>query len=135
MAGTSPAGPSAVRQRPLSPHLSIYRFQIPAITSITHRITGGGLTVALLALTAWLWSAAYSPECFATLQTWAQAWWGQAFLFLVTLGFYYHLCNGIRHLGWDVGKGFAIQTAIKTGWLAIISALLLTGVTWFFILT
>lgn len=134
MTGTPSPGTHPLRQRPISPHLSIYRFEIPAITSITHRITGSGLAVATLALTAWLWAAAYSPVWFETLQGWAAAWWGQAFLFLCTLGFFYHLCNGIRHLFWDIGKGFIIGTAMKTGYAAIFISIALTLVTWFFIL-
>lgn len=130
---TTTGSPTLHRPRPISPHLSVYRFEIPAITSITHRITGSALAFGTLLFTAWLWAAAYSPAWFDTLQGWGASLPGQALLFLFSLAFFYHLCNGIRHLCWDIGLGFEIGTAMKTGYLAIGAALALTAVTWFYI--
>ena len=118
-------------ERPLSPHLQIYRPQISTVLSILHRITGAGLSVGSLLLAVWLWSAAYSPEFYASFIELAGSIIGKIFLFGWTFAFYYHLCNGIRHLMWDVGYGYDIPTFTRTGFLVVIATFVLTGMTWF----
>jgi succinate dehydrogenase / fumarate reductase cytochrome b subunit len=120
--------------RPLSPHLQIYRPQITSMLSILHRITGAALCVGTVLLVSWLWSAAYSPHCFAVIHTFMLSVIGKLLLFGWTFAFYYHFCNGIRHLFWDIGKGFEIETAARTGWLVIIASLGFTIVTWMIII-
>lgn len=117
-------------QRPLSPHLSIYKWQISTVLSILHRVTGIGLFVGSGLLVLWLWSAAYAPAFYPTLHEALSSMLGQLFLLGWTAAFYYHLCNGIRHLFWDIGKGFTLPVMHKTGWAVVVIAALLTAYTW-----
>lgn len=101
--------------RPLSPHLQVYRPQITSVLSILHRITGVALTFATLLLTWWLAAAAYGPEQFADAQAFLGSWFGQLLLWGFTFAVFYHLANGVRHLLWDFGWGFEIDQVRKTG--------------------
>lgn len=122
------------RQRPLSPHLTVYKPQITSVTSIMHRITGVALTFAAFIFACWLGCLAAGPEAFATMQSWVGSWLGKFALFAVTWMFAYHLANGIRHLFWDAGKGYDIGFARTTGWVVIISSLVITLLIWLFAL-
>ena len=126
---TTPA-PTSRAARPLSPHLQVYRFQITSVLSICHRFSGMALTFGTPVLALWLWSAAYSPECFAWLSRQCAAWYGQVALIGWSFAFFYHLANGIRHLFWDIGKGFALTTVTRTGVAAVLFAVILTTLTW-----
>jgi succinate dehydrogenase / fumarate reductase cytochrome b subunit len=119
-----------IRTRPLSPHLQIYRLPLTALLSITHRITGIFLTLGTVLLVYWLVAIASGPAAYARTQALLGSPYGQAALFLWTLALYFHLCNGIRHLFWDIGYGFELKTVDRTGNLVIIVSLLLTGITW-----
>lgn len=123
--------PTPTINRPLSPHLSIYRWQISNTLSILHRLTGVALSVGSILLVAWLWLAAYSPECFAKLSAVLTTPFGLLFLVGWSFAFYYHLCNGIRHLFWDIGKGYSIPAMTRSGWLVVITSIALTAGTWF----
>jgi succinate dehydrogenase cytochrome b subunit len=116
--------------RPLSPHLQIYKPQMTSMLSITHRLTGVALAFGTLLLAWWLIAAAAGPEAFATVQGFIGSWFGQLVLFGWTLALFYHLCNGIRHLFWDIGRGFELETARASGWAAIGATLVLTLVAW-----
>lgn len=116
--------------RPLSPHVGIYRWQITNTLSILHRLTGLGLTIGLAPLTFWLWSLAYAPEWLVLFNDAARSIVGKVFLFGWTLAFYYHLGNGLRHLNWDMGKGFAIADVINSGRLVVIFAIAMSIFTW-----
>ena len=118
--------------RPLSPHLGIYRWQITNTLSILHRLTGVGLTLGLAPLALWLWGAAYAPELFAWMQMAFATILGKVCLFGWTLAFYYHLGNGIRHLNWDIGHGFALDQVLDSGRIVIAFALCLSIFTWAF---
>ena len=96
-------------ERPLSPHLQIYRPQITSVLSIAHRLTGVALTLGTLLLTWWLVSAAYGPNAFADAQAFVGSWVGQVLLWAFTFALFYHLGNGIRHLAWDFGWGFELS--------------------------
>ena len=96
-------------ERPLSPHLQIYRPQITSVLSIAHRLTGVALTLGTLLLTWWLVSAAYGPNAFADAQAFVGSWFGQLLLWAFTFALFYHLGNGIRHLAWDFGWGFELS--------------------------
>tara|TARA_B100001964_G_scaffold84581_1_gene95430 strand:+ start:115 stop:513 length:399 start_codon:yes stop_codon:yes gene_type:complete len=122
----------ATNNRPLSPHLQVYRPQITSVLSILHRITGVALAVGAPLLVWWLAAAAVGPEAFATVRTFWGSWFGQLLLLGWTFALFYHLCNGIRHLAWDLGYGFNLGTATLTGWLVVAGAGSLTLVTWFF---
>jgi succinate dehydrogenase / fumarate reductase cytochrome b subunit len=116
--------------RPLSPHLQVYRLPLVAVLSITHRITGVALSAGTLLLAIWLGSAAYGPDAFDQVSDLLGSWLGLLILFGFTLAFYFHLCNGIRHLTWDVGRGFELPTVRRSNRLVILGTLLLTLLTW-----
>ena len=115
---------------PLSPHLQIYRPQLTSAMSILHRITGVALAVGSLMLLYWLCAAAQGPDAYAGAQRCLGSLPVQLLLFGWTFAFYYHLCNGIRHLLWDTGWGFDLGTAYKTGYLVLAAAGGLTVATW-----
>ena len=118
------------RDRPLSPHLQVYRPQITSVLSIFHRMAGVVLWLAALLLTYWLAAAVYGADAFATAQALFGSWFGRLVLFGLTVALFYHLCNGIRHLAWDAGQGFEMQTLTKSGIAVIVVSLVLTGLTW-----
>jgi len=115
----------APRQRPLSPHLTIYRWPVSMATSITHRVTGVGLSAGTLFLAWWLIAAASGPEAYQTFSHLAANPIGQLVLFGFVWALAFHLLNGIRHLAWDMGYGFAVPTANATGWLVIVLSVVL----------
>lgn len=120
----------AEEHRPLSPHLQVYRPQVTSVLSITHRLTGVVLSFAALLLTYWLASAAYGPDSFDRAQAVMESWFGRLVLFGFTFSLFYHLCNGIRHLGWDMGWGFDLVRLRMTGVLVIIVSMGLTVLSW-----
>jgi succinate dehydrogenase / fumarate reductase cytochrome b subunit len=117
--------------RPLSPHLQIYRPQLTSVLSITHRATGVALAVGTLLLAWWLIAAATGPEAYAVVQGVLASWIGRLLLLGWTVSLFYHLCNGIRHLFWDVGYGFELRTTYVSGWLVILATIVLTAATWY----
>jgi succinate dehydrogenase cytochrome b subunit len=118
------------RTRPLSPHLGIYRWQIGNTLSILHRITGVALGVGLLALCFWLVSLAGGEESYRASARLFASPVGLACLFGWTFSFLFHLFNGIRHLCWDVGRGFERTARHASGWLAVLAALGATLAAW-----
>lgn len=117
--------------RPLSPHLSIYKPQITSILSISHRLTGLGLFIGALLLGWWITFSVYGNcNCINNL---ISSTVGRVFLFLWTLALYYHLLNGIRHLFWDMGKGFEIKTVNKSGTFVLLGAVGLTIASWVYV--
>jgi succinate dehydrogenase / fumarate reductase cytochrome b subunit len=116
----------APRARPLSPHMTIYRWPVTMATSITHRMTGIAMSVGTLVLAWWLIAAASGLEAYATFSHLAGSLIGRIVLFGFTWSLAFHLLNGIRHLAWDMGYGFSIPTAKMTGWLVIVLSVLLT---------
>lgn len=119
--------------RPTSPHLTIYRPQITSILSITHRLTGIWLFFGGLFLVVWLCVVAYAPAYYAQLHECLSSWLGQLFLLSWVFSFYYHLANGIRHLFWDIGKGFRLSQVNASGWAVVLFTLIMTAVTWGFV--
>jgi succinate dehydrogenase / fumarate reductase cytochrome b subunit len=115
--------------RPLSPHLQVYRPQITSVLSILHRLTGVALTFGTLLLTWWLVAAAYGPEQFETVQAAIGSWLGQLILWGFTFAVYYHLANGIRHLAWDFGWGFELGQLRASGLAMLAFAIAATVVT------
>lgn len=120
----------ATRNRPLSPHLQVYRLPLLALMSITHRITGVGLAFGLLLLCWWLAAAAFGPGAFAVVQGFMGSFLGYLILFGFTVALFYHLCNGIRHLLWDTGWGYEIPQAYGSGKAVIAATAVLTVVAW-----
>ncbi len=114
----------------MSPHLQIYKPQLTSVLSISHRITGVGLAAGTLLLTWWLLAAASGPEAFATVQGFLGSWIGYLILFGFSYALMYHLCNGVRHLFWDAGRGFELPTVYKSGWAVVFGAAALTVIAW-----
>lgn len=119
--------------RPLSPFM-MYRPQITSVLSILHRITGACLSAGILVLVYWLVAAASGPTSYAAAYDLLQSGIGRIFLIGWTLCFFYHLCNGIRHLAWDAGFGFELPQVSASGWAVVITSSLLTVLTWVMIL-
>jgi succinate dehydrogenase / fumarate reductase cytochrome b subunit len=120
----------ATRKRPLSPHLSVYKGQISSVVSVMQRITGGGLAVGLGFFVYWLGAAAYGPDAYATAQWFLTTWFGYLCLFGFSVSMYFHLCNGIRHLVWDIGWGFEIHQVTAGGIAVLAGTVILTAITW-----
>jgi succinate dehydrogenase / fumarate reductase, cytochrome b subunit len=118
------------RTRPLSPHLSIYRWQIGNSLSILHRLTGVALAVGLLALTWWLISVAAGDESYRMVHLFYTTPIGLLLLSGWTFAFFYHLLNGVRHLFWDIGWGFERRERHLSGWLVVLVSLVLTIGVW-----
>ena len=117
-------------QRPLSPHLQVYRPQISSVMSITHRATGAALGVGTLLLAYWLIAAATGPEAFDQARTLLASVPGRIVLLGFSWALFYHLCNGIRHLFWDAGYGFEIPSMHRSGWAVIVVSAALTVGAW-----
>ena len=115
--------------RPLSPHLTIYRPQLTSMTSILTRITGNAMLVAALLIVWWFLAAATSAEDFDIANGFITSWFGDLVMFLSLLGLWYHTLAGIRHLIWDNGYALDIPTAEKLGWAALIGSVVLTIIT------
>jgi succinate dehydrogenase / fumarate reductase cytochrome b subunit len=107
-----------------------YRFQLTSLLSFVHRLTGIGLSMGTFLLAAWLVSLAGGPENYGMFAKHLTAWYGQVLLFGWSWALLYHLCNGIRHLGWDLGKGYELSTAYKTGYAVVVGSLVLTAAVW-----
>lgn len=116
--------------RPLSPHLQVYRPQLTSVLSITHRATGVALAVGTIFLVWWLVAAGAGPDYFTYVQAIMGSWLGLLILFGFTWAVFYHLCNGIRHLFWDAGYGFELETAYKSGWATLAGSVVLTVIAW-----
>lgn len=117
-------------ERPLSPHLQVYRWPVTMASSILHRATGIGLGLGTLLLTWWLVAAAAGPEYYAWVQMVLGSWLGRLVLFGFTWALFYHLLNGIRHLFWDAGYGYSIPVANRTAWLVIVGSVVLAVLAW-----
>jgi succinate dehydrogenase / fumarate reductase cytochrome b subunit len=103
---------------------------LSAKLSILHRITGLGLSLGAVVLVFWLFSLAYLSSTAVNLHTFFSSSVGKVILIAWTFAFFYHFCNGIRHLFWDVGKGYEIETVNKSGVFAILVAVVLTAIVW-----
>jgi succinate dehydrogenase / fumarate reductase, cytochrome b subunit len=115
--------------RPLSPHLQIYRPQMTSISSIFTRITGNALLVGALLVVWWFLAAATSPEYFAVADGVLTSWFGILVMTLSLWALWYHTLAGLRHLIWDTGRGLDIATAEKMGWAAFGGSAVLTVLT------
>lgn len=121
----------AARQRPLSPHLQVYKPQITSTLSIMHRAAGVVNAIGGLLVAAWLVCVASDSGCYEWCQQILSSWFGKLALFAFSASLIYHLLNGIRHMLWDIGWGMEIGTVVKTGYLVIALSVGLTGLLWF----
>jgi succinate dehydrogenase / fumarate reductase cytochrome b subunit len=107
-----------------------YRFQITSTLSILHRFTGIGLSAGSILLAWWLVAVAEGGKVFAVTHALLVSPIGELLLFLWSVAFFYHLCNGIRHLVWDAGFGFELRTARLGGYAVLIATVVLTVLAW-----
>jgi len=112
--------------RPLSPHLGIYRFRWTMALSILNRITGAGLAGGMLLLAWWLIAAAAGPVDFALVSDLIASWFGRILLFGWTWALFFHLLNGIRHMIWDTGRGLDLPAAWTSGMLVVAGSVVLS---------
>jgi succinate dehydrogenase / fumarate reductase, cytochrome b subunit len=118
------------RNRPLSPHLQVYKLPLLALMSITHRITGVALVLGTLLLAYWLAAAAYGPAAYARAVSLIGSPIGMLLLFGWSAALFFHLSNGIRHLFWDTGWGYELPQAYKSGRIVLVSTAVLTVLAW-----
>jgi succinate dehydrogenase / fumarate reductase, cytochrome b subunit len=117
--------------RPLSPHLSIWKWRVTMAISIMHRATGTALAVGGVVLFLWwLVAAATGPEAYACFYTVAHSWFGALVGVGLTWSFFQHMLSGIRHLYMDTGAGFALDAARRSAIMVFVGAVLLTALTW-----
>jgi succinate dehydrogenase / fumarate reductase cytochrome b subunit len=117
-------------ERPLSPHLQIYKPQMTSVLSILHRMTGIALIVGSYLLIAWVIAAATSEEAYNCINDLVSSTVGKVLLFGWTIALFYHLFNGIRHLFWDMGYLFKLQNAFRAGWAVLGLTVLFTAWVW-----
>ena len=117
-------------KRPLSPHLQVYDLPLTAKLSVLHRGTGVVLFIGLI-LMVWIFTIAANGESsWLSMHRFLSSWLGKLILFGFTFSLYFHLCNGIRHLLWDIGKGLALNAANQSNRIVLIASVILTIVTW-----
>lgn len=117
-------------ERPLSPHLSIYRWPITMTLSILHRMTGVAMSIGFVVLAIWLIQAAAGPEQYQYFRASMSTLFGRLLLIGWSFAFFLHLANGVRHLVWDTGRGFEKQQARTSAWFVLILAVVLTAALW-----
>ena len=110
-----------------------YRFQTGSALSILHRLTGIALSVGSILLAWWLIAVAAGGELFVATHAFIASPVGMLLLFGWSIAFFYHLCNGVRHLAWDAGYGFEIRTAARSGYAVLAATVLLTAITWLYV--
>jgi succinate dehydrogenase / fumarate reductase cytochrome b subunit len=120
----------ATRERPLSPHIQVYRWQITMVMSVLHRATGIALTVGAFGLAWWLMAMAAGGEQAARAAECLASPFGKVVLFGFSASLVYHLLNGIRHLLWDIGWGYDIPEVYKSGYTVGVLTVVLTAVIW-----
>lgn len=117
------AGATRPEEKPIAPHVSIWRWHVTMASSILHRVTGVGLYAAAIGMALWLMAAAAGPETYAVVDTILSAWYGQLAMYLAVAALAYHLANGIRHLVFDTGNGLTPADADTSAWFAILFAI------------
>jgi len=122
-------------QRPLSPHLQVYRWQVQMVSSILHRATGIALAVGSLLVVAGLLHLAAGEESFNHFKGVIGSPLGMVLLFGWSWALFYHLCNGIRHLLQDAGLGYAIPQFVRSSWLSVVVSIVLTLLVWACVMT
>src|ERR1700743_3823546 len=122
-------------ERPISPFMFPiwYRFRLPSLLLILHRLAGIALAVGSILLTWWLVAVAAGGRLFAATHSFIASPFGVLLLFLWSIAFFYHLCNGIRHLAWDAGYGFELRSAYRSGYAVLATTVLLTAITWLYV--
>ncbi|HEX8570700.1 MAG TPA: succinate dehydrogenase, cytochrome b556 subunit [Caulobacteraceae bacterium] len=132
MQGAQATGSSArtPADRPLSPHLQVWRWHVTMLGSILHRVSGVALYFGAFIIAAWAISLAYGPEAYDDYMGLMGSWFGKLVLLGLTAAAFYHLANGIRHLVWDTGRALNPKLADMTGIAVIVFTVLATAATW-----
>lgn len=117
-------------ERPVSPHLQIYRLPMAAVLSISHRIAGAFLSALAVALCFLLATAAYAPEIWTCAMAILQHPIGHLVLIAWTFALAFHMCTGIRHLVWDTVSGLDMAAVRRSNWLVLVGSIGLTGAVW-----
>jgi succinate dehydrogenase / fumarate reductase cytochrome b subunit len=120
----------STEERPLSPHLTIYRWPITMTLSILHRMTGVALSVGLIAFVIWLEAIAYDAVPYDAVRGFMDSIAGQILLLGWCFSFFFHLSNGVRHLIWDTGRMFEKGQAETSSWFVIVASVVLTAGYW-----
>ena len=107
-----------------------YRFQISSLLSITHRITGVGLAIGTIFIAVWVMSAAAGPAPYGQFAWFAHTPIGLLLLLGWSWALFFHFCNGIRHLVWDVGYAFDKKSVDAGGWIVVVASVVLTAIVW-----
>lgn len=115
----------ATRERPLSPYMQVYRPMYTMVLSFAHRVTGAGLSVGLVLLAAWLLALAAGPAAYARLRFVLVSPLGYLVVAGLVFAFWYHFCNGLRHLNWDAGRGLEKASARRSGAVVVVATLAL----------
>lgn len=116
--------------RPLSPHLQVYKPQLTSLLSVTHRGTGVVLGGGVPFLMYWIWSLTGGAAEYQQAQAFFGSFIGRLLLLGFSFSFFYHFCNGIRHLVWDIGWGLELKDVYRGGWIVLAASGVLTIVTW-----
>jgi succinate dehydrogenase cytochrome b subunit len=116
--------------RPVSPHLQIYRWQLTSVLSILHRAAGVLLSAGTIVLVWWLVAAASGPDGYDGVADFLASWLGLLLLFGWSVALFYHLCNGIRHLVWDTGHALDLKSTYLGGWFVLAGTGALTVLAW-----
>lgn len=116
--------------RPLSPHLQVYKWQLTMVLSIVHRATGIALCAGVPFLLYWIWSLTAGEAGYYQAQSFFASALGRIVLFGFSASLFYHLCNGIRHLYWDIGRGLELPEVYRGGRIVVIATAVLTLVAW-----
>ncbi len=119
-----------MKNRPLSPHLQIYKPLLTMMMSIVHRITGAALFFGMLLLVWWLIAAAAGPNAYASVQWFMQTLLGRLILFGYTWALIHHMLGGIRHLIWDAGYGFEANEREALSLATLLGSIVLTVLLW-----
>ena len=115
---------------PLSPHLQIYKPQLTSFLSITHRGTGVFLSLGSILILFWLAAGALGEEPYRAIQDCINSVTGKVAMLAWTFAFFFHLMNGIRHLFWDIGLGFELVNAYRSGYTVLFGSIVLTAAVW-----
>jgi succinate dehydrogenase / fumarate reductase cytochrome b subunit len=122
------------RPRPLSPHLLHWRWHVTMTNSILHRVAGVGLYAGLIIVAVWAAALAYGPHAYGVVCGLLGSIPGLVVLFAITVCLFFHMANGVRHLFWDIGKGFQPRTASATAWFALVFGAAAAVAVWILIL-
>jgi succinate dehydrogenase / fumarate reductase, cytochrome b subunit len=117
-------------ERPLSPHLQVYRFTWTMAMSIVHRVTGGALYVGTVLVALWLLAAAAGPDAYGTAQAIAGSWFGRLVLFGYSWALIHHMLGGVRHFIWDLSKGYSLSARMTLSKLNLAASIILTLLLW-----